>query len=86
MEVSNFTKKINPLESNSIIKYAILCKSPVTIKILDLTGQEIVMLVNENQQKGQQQIVFDTGNLPAGIYFCVLKTRNGIQTKKIIKL
>jgi len=81
-----FTISPNPLESTSVIKYTIPYKSPVTIKIFDLTGVEIKTLVNETQQKGKQQIIFFTGDLPTGIYFCVLKTNNGMQTKKIIKL
>jgi len=46
----------NPLESTSVIKYTIQFKSPVTIKIFDLTGQEIVTLVNGIQKEGKQQI------------------------------
>jgi len=76
----------NPLESTSVIKYNIPYKSPVTIKIFDLTGQEIKTLVNEIQQQGEQQLIFNTRNLPSGIYFCVLKTNNGKQTRRIIKL
>jgi hypothetical protein len=81
-----FTISPNPLKSTSLIKYTIQHKSPVTIKILDLTGQEIMTLVDDIEQQGKQQIIFNTVGLPAGIYFCTLKTRDGIQTRKIIKL
>lgn len=81
-----FTISPNPLESTTLIKYTIQNKSPVTIKILDLTGQEIKTLVDDLEQQGEQQYIFNTGDLPSGIYFCVLKTSNGMQTKKIIKL
>ena len=81
-----FTISPNPLESTSLIQYSVQYKSPVTIKIFDLTGQEMVTLVDNMQQQGEQQVIFNTCDLPAGIYFCVLKTNNGIQTKKIIKL
>ena len=37
-------------------------------------------------QKGEHKVVFDGTKLKAGIYFCVLKTNEGIQNKKIIKL
>jgi len=81
-----FTISPNPLESISVIKYTIPFKTPVTINIFDLTGQEIIMLVNERQQQGEQQVIFNTSDLPTGIYFCVLKTNKGIQTVKIIKI
>ena len=46
----------------------------------------MVTLVDEIQQQGEQKIIFNTADLPAGIYFCVLKTNYGMQTRKIIKL
>ncbi len=48
----------------------------------------MITLVNEVQQQGKQKVVFNTADLPAGIYFCVLKTNPpaGGQTKKMIKL
>jgi len=76
----------NPLESGATIKYNLHQSSPVTLKILDLSGREIVSLVNEVQQQGEQRIDFNTTELPAGIYFCVLKTSEGVQTTKMIKL
>jgi len=89
MDCNNtFTISPNPLNSTTLIKYTLNQKSPVILKILDLTGREIVTLVDEVQQQGEQQVVFNTGDLPAGIYFCVLKTnpaRTG-QTMKMIKL
>ncbi len=76
----------NPLNSTTLIQYTLHQNTPVTLKILDLSGREMTMLVNKVQQPGEQQVVFITNGLPAGIYFCVLKTNYGMQTKKIIKL
>jgi hypothetical protein len=76
----------NPLESTTLIEYKLRNNSPVTLKILDLSGREMATLVNEVQQQGEQRIVFNTPGLKPGIYFCVMKTNEGIQTKKIIKL
>ena len=81
-----FTIIPNPLGSSSLIQYTLPNNSPVTLKILDLSGREMAMLVNEVQQQGEQKVVFNTTGLPAGVYFCVLKTNEGIQTRKMIKL
>ncbi len=85
---NKFTISPNPLESTTLIQYTLNQNSPVILKIFDLTGQEIVTLVNNLQQQGEQQYIFNTGDLPSGIYFCVLKTNpaHAGQTKKIIKL
>lgn len=76
----------NPVGASSLIEYSLLHNSPVTLKIIDLSGREMATLVNEVQQKGEQKVVFNIAGLPAGVYFCVLKTNEGIQTKKMIKL
>ncbi|MBN2172951.1 MAG: T9SS type A sorting domain-containing protein [Bacteroidales bacterium] len=76
----------NPLESTTLIGYTLPHNSPVTLKILDLSGREMTTLVNEVQQQGEQRVVFNTVDLVPGIYFCVLKTNEGVQTRKMIKL
>ncbi len=50
------------------------------------------ILIKEVQQHGEPRIEFNTNclpagrqGLPAGIYFCVLKTNYDIQTIKLIK-
>jgi hypothetical protein len=42
--------------------------------------------VPENTNGKNYEITFDGSGLLPGVYFCVLKTNEGIQTKKIIKL
>ncbi|MCD4729846.1 MAG: T9SS type A sorting domain-containing protein [Bacteroidales bacterium] len=81
-----FTISPNPLASKTDISYTLNESSHAILKILDISGREIITLVNEVQQKGEQRIDFNTTGLPAGIYFCVLKTNERIQTKKMIKL
>jgi len=81
-----FTIIPNPLESNAVITYTLNENSHATLKILDLSERLVVSLVNEVQQQGEQRIEVNTTGLPAGVYFCVLKTNKGIQTKKMIKL
>ena len=82
---SDFIISPNPLESDVIILYTLNKGSFVTIEILDLSGKEIAILVNEIQQ-GEQQVIFDASHLKSGVYFCTLKTNEGVKSKKIIKL
>jgi len=83
---NTFTISPNPLELNAVISYTLNECSHTTLKILDLSGREIITLVNEIQQQGEQKIEFNTSGLPAGVYFCVLKINEWIQTTKLIKL
>lgn len=75
----------NPISSVSEIVYTIKQSTPVIIQILDVSGQVVEILIDE-QQQGEQKVTFDRVGLKPGIYFCVLKTSEGILTKKIIKL
>jgi hypothetical protein len=76
----------NPLESNAIITYTLNKGSFVKIEFLDLSGRLVVSLVNENQQQGEHKVILNTEGLKPGVYFCTLKTNDGIQMRKIIKL
>jgi len=81
-----FTIFPNPISSNSLLEYTLIQSSPVTIQILDVSGQVIETVINEIQHEGVQKVVFDGSGLKPGVYFCTLKTKQGIQTAKLIKL
>jgi len=81
-----FTVSPNPLESSTKIEYTLHQNSQVTLQILDLNGKSILNLVDKFQRSGEKEILFNGNRLKPGIYFCVLKTNEGINTSKIIKL
>ncbi len=83
---TKFTIYPNPFGFATVIEYELRTSSRVTIKIFDLSGNEIEILVNEIQHKGEHKVIFNTIGLSAGVYFCTLKTNEGIQTRKIVKL
>ncbi len=69
----------NPFNPSTTIKYRILNKPGtvqiVSLKIYDILGSEITVLVNEEQSSGYYKVNFDARkyNLTSGIYFCELK-------------
>lgn len=89
----------NPFNSNTKIKYKIpsvetssvgasLMKLSqfVQLKVYDMLGKEIEVLVNEDKKAGSYEINFDASSLSSGVYFYQLKTGSFIQTKKMILL
>ena len=48
--------------------------------------KQVVVVVNEYQQQGNQEEIFNTEHLKPGIYFCTLKTDEEVQSAKMIKL
>ena len=59
----------NPFNPVTIIEFQVLNTTPVSIKVFDLIGREIAVLVNEVKQAGDYQVSFDGGNLASGVYF-----------------
>jgi hypothetical protein len=60
--------------------------NPVTLKIYDILGREIQILVNEKLNPGIYEVTFDGSNLPSGIYFYRLQAGSFSQTKKMVLL
>jgi hypothetical protein len=59
----------NPFNPATIIKYQVPSLSHVSIKIYDLVGREVAVLVNEQKDPGNYQVNFESKNLASGIYF-----------------
>jgi len=58
----------NPFNPVTLIKYQVPNTSHVSIKVYDLTGQEVALLVNEVKEVGTYEIKFDASNLASGVY------------------
>jgi hypothetical protein len=58
----------------------------VTLKVYDILGREVAVLVNENQRPGHYSVVFNAAGLPSGIYFYRLTAGNISIVKKLTLL
>jgi hypothetical protein len=58
--------------------------SNVILAVYDLLGQEVAVLVDENQGPGAYQVRFDATGLPSGVYFYRLQSGSLTQTKKML--
>lgn len=74
----------NPFNPNTIINYSIPKNGIVIIKVFDVLGNEISVLVQEFKQRGSYSINFDGSKLSSGIYYYQLISGNFIETKKMI--
>ena len=77
----NFPNPFNPTTS---ILYNLENESFVTLKVFDVLGKEIEVLVNENKSAGQHEIFFNAKNISSGIYFYSLTAGNIHEMKKMI--
>ena len=56
----------------------------VQLKMFNILGKEVAVLVNEALQPGSYEIEFDAASLPTGTYFYRLSTDGFTETKKMI--
>ncbi|MBN2485964.1 MAG: T9SS type A sorting domain-containing protein [Bacteroidales bacterium] len=70
----------NPFEDYTFIEYTLSKTNPVSLKIYDVVGNEIAVLINEIQQPGKYKITFnpETYHCKSGMY--IYKLDNGNQT------
>ncbi|MCW8805786.1 MAG: T9SS type A sorting domain-containing protein [Ignavibacteriaceae bacterium] len=73
----------NPFNPSTTIKYAVPKTSQVSIKVYDMTGQEVASLVNEIKETGTYEIKFDARNLASGIYIYRMIADNFTSVRKL---
>jgi hypothetical protein len=76
----------NPFNPTTKIWYEIPERSFVTIKVYDVLGKEIAILVDEEKPNGNYEVEFNGNGLASGIYYYGITAGNFSQTKKMILL
>jgi hypothetical protein len=89
----------NPFNPSTKIRYAIPTppiSSPlvkgrteegvVVLKVYDILGNEVALLVNELQAAGQYEVEFKADNLASGVYIYRIETPSFTATKKMVLL
>lgn len=76
----------NPFNPTTTIKYSIPQSQFVTLKVFDMLGREIAILVNEYKNVGNYEVRFDASPFTSGTYFYKLRTGDFFQTNKLILL
>ena len=76
----------NPFNPTTTISFSIPVEGNVSLKIYNLIGQEIAVLVNENLSEGNYLFNWNGENQPSGIYFYKLQAGSFVDTKKMILL
>jgi hypothetical protein len=78
----------NPFNSETTIQYSVPAFGIVSLKLYDLLGNEVAILVNEYKPPGlyNSKCSIPNSRLPSGIYFYRLQTGGFSSTKKMILL
>ncbi|MDP1994470.1 MAG: T9SS type A sorting domain-containing protein, partial [Ignavibacteria bacterium] len=76
----------NPFNPSTSIQYSVVGSQYVSLKVFNVLGKEVALLVNEKQEPGTYTVDFTSANLSGGAYFYRLQAGEFMQTKKMILL
>jgi hypothetical protein len=76
----------NPFNPSTSIKYSIIIRQFVVLKVFDILGKEIATLVNEEKAVGTYELSWNAAILPSGVYFYKIQAGDFVQTRKMILL
>jgi len=74
----------NPFNPSTNITYQIDANSFITLEVYDILGRKVTTLVNEEKSSGKYNVKFNADKLSGGIYLYTLRTKDFVQTKKMI--
>jgi hypothetical protein len=79
----------NPFNPKTKIKFSLPKEGfsggmDVSIKVYDILGREVAVLVNEKLYPGTYETEFEGNNLSSGVYFYVLKAGDYSESKKMV--
>ena len=74
----------NPFNPSTVIEYKMPQESFVTLRVYDMMGREIAVLVEGKQSAGTHQVEWNAGSAPSGVYFYRLTAGSFTETKKLV--
>jgi alpha-tubulin suppressor-like RCC1 family protein len=85
-EFALLTNYPNPFNPSTNIKYDLPEAQNVSLKVYNILGQEVAMLVNGRQNAGYYEVTFNADRLGSGVYFYVLRAGTFTSVHKMVLL
>lgn len=76
----------NPFNPSTVISFSLAQRGMVTLKIYDILGKEVAVLLNEEKDAGVYSYNFNAGNLASGVYIYKLQSNGFTSSKKLMLL
>lgn len=74
----------NPFNPSTTIEFALPRAGHVSLKVYNVVGQEVAVLVDAHKSAGNYSIEFGSENFPSGVYFYKLVHQEGSETRKMM--
>jgi hypothetical protein len=76
----------NPVQQTTTISYYLDIAGQTTIELYSLNGKLVKTFLDEWKPQGENNLIVNTGNLKAGVYYYKLQTGNSSKVRKMIVL
>jgi len=76
----------NPFNARTTIQFNLSSPGHVTLTVYNMLGQRITGILDQDLKAGYQQVTWDAGSAPSGIYFFQVKAGNLSQTRRMLLL
>jgi hypothetical protein len=76
----------NPFNPSTRIEYAVPTSGNVSLRVFDMLGREVAVLVDGMVEAGWYSVNFNAQNLSSGVYLYRLESRGFAQTLKMVIL
>jgi hypothetical protein len=74
----------NPFNPATQIEFSLPIRQRVTLKIFDVMGRQVRVLLDEVREAGRHSIAFDATTLASGVYFCQLRAGDYAARQKML--
>ncbi|MGE5499773.1 MAG: T9SS type A sorting domain-containing protein, partial [Syntrophothermus sp.] len=76
----------NPFNPSTVINYEVPKASNVTIRVYDMLGKEVSVLVDGYKEEGRYQVQFNAKDLPSGMYIYQIRAGEYTSVRKMMLL
>lgn len=74
----------NPFNPTTRIKFSVGSSADVSLRVFDVLGREVAILVHEQLSAGTYTVTWDAASNPSGIYFCTMHAGTYSATRKLM--
>jgi len=74
----------NPFNPSTTIAFDLPVRDHVVVRIYDLIGREVDVLLNETMHSGHHTVQWNAANRPSGVYFFRVQSESYVESGKIV--
>jgi hypothetical protein len=74
----------NPFNPTTTIRFDVRTAGNVLLKVFDVLGREVEVIVNDFLKSGSYSVQFSGDNLPSGVYYYELRAESFSETKRML--